>query len=133
MNARALVTGRHDLPPDRLAELAAESVREGLAFLSRLSEDRDRGENRFDRPGEALFAADRRNDAGRVPPDGGQADQDGRRGGAGAEKLAASPFPSRVPPFQGSRSVGLPIPRATPWADLFGPFGADPPDPVSLL
>jgi GNAT superfamily N-acetyltransferase len=46
-----------DLPPDRLAELVAESERDGLAFLRRLVEEWESGDNRFDRPGEALFAA----------------------------------------------------------------------------
>ncbi len=40
---------------------------------------------------------------------------------------------ARVPPCQGSRSPGRPGPRALPWAELSGPFGAEPPCPVSLL
>src|SRR5438132_6671997 len=39
----------------------------------------------------------------------------------------------RVAPFQGLRSVRRLGPRALPWADLFGPFGAESPYPVSLL
>ena len=30
-----------------------------------------------------------------------------------------------VAPFQGLFFAGIPIPRALPWADLFGPFGAN--------
>lgn len=45
------------LPADRLAELVAESEAEGLRFVRRLVSDWEAGANRFDRPGEALFAA----------------------------------------------------------------------------
>jgi len=46
-----------DLPPDGFAELVAESERSGLRFVRRLVDDWAAGVNRFDRPGEALFAA----------------------------------------------------------------------------
>jgi ribosomal protein S18 acetylase RimI-like enzyme len=45
------------LPPDRLAELVGESERQGWRFVRRLVEEWDVGVTRFDRPGEALFAA----------------------------------------------------------------------------
>jgi GNAT superfamily N-acetyltransferase len=45
------------LPPDRLAELVAESEAAGFRFVRWLVEDWDSGNNRFDGPGEALFAA----------------------------------------------------------------------------
>jgi hypothetical protein len=98
MNATLLVTGLHVLPRDRLAELVAESVREGVAFLSRLVEDWDRGRVASTRPDEALFTADRRNDARRVPPDGGQRGQCGGGrwfGGAGDAFQLSPRFPSR--------------------------------------
>jgi len=44
-------------PPGRLAALVAESERAGLSFVRRLAEEWASGHNRFDRPGEALFAA----------------------------------------------------------------------------
>src|ERR1700678_3620791 len=40
-----------------LAELRAESVREGWRFIERLCADWVSGANRFDAPGEALFLA----------------------------------------------------------------------------
>jgi GNAT superfamily N-acetyltransferase len=46
-----------ELPPDGLAELAAESERSGFRFVRRLLDEWAAGVNRFDRPGEALFAA----------------------------------------------------------------------------
>jgi GNAT superfamily N-acetyltransferase len=46
-----------DLPPDRLAGLVTESEQGGLRFLRRLVEEWDSGSNRFNRPHEALFAA----------------------------------------------------------------------------
>jgi GNAT superfamily N-acetyltransferase len=46
-----------DLPPDALALLIAESEREGWRFVRRLADEWAVGTNRFDRPGEALFAA----------------------------------------------------------------------------
>jgi GNAT superfamily N-acetyltransferase len=57
MNSEFSVIRLHDLPPDRLAGLVAESERDGLAFLRRLVAEWESGDNRFDRPGEALFAA----------------------------------------------------------------------------
>jgi GNAT superfamily N-acetyltransferase len=45
------------LPADRLADLVAESGAAGLRFLRRLVADWEGGLNRFDRAGEALFAA----------------------------------------------------------------------------
>jgi GNAT superfamily N-acetyltransferase len=47
----------HDLPPDRLADLVAESEKAGFRFLRRLVEDWESGANRYAQPGEALFAA----------------------------------------------------------------------------
>jgi GNAT superfamily N-acetyltransferase len=44
-------------PPDQLADLVAESEQAGLRFVRRLECDWHSGANRFDRPGEALFAA----------------------------------------------------------------------------
>lgn len=46
-----------ELPPDGLADLVAESERFGFRFLRRLLDEWTAGVNRFDRPGEALFAA----------------------------------------------------------------------------
>lgn len=43
--------------PAGVTTLAAEAEREGVAFVRRLVEDWESGANRFDRPGEALFAA----------------------------------------------------------------------------
>lgn len=45
------------LPPDELAPLVAESEREGRRFVRRLADELADGSNRFDRPGEGLFAA----------------------------------------------------------------------------
>jgi len=47
----------HDLPPALLAELVAEAELAGLRFPCRLVVEWTSGANRFDRPGEALFAA----------------------------------------------------------------------------
>ena len=47
----------HDLRPERVAPLVAESERADLSFVRRLVEEFVSGRNRFDRPGEALFAA----------------------------------------------------------------------------
>ena len=44
-------------PPDGLAHLVTESEAAGHRFLRRLVEEWESGANRFDRPGEALFAA----------------------------------------------------------------------------
>jgi GNAT superfamily N-acetyltransferase len=46
-----------DLPADALAPLLAESEWTGRRFVRRLSDEWAAGANRFDRPGEALFAA----------------------------------------------------------------------------
>jgi GNAT superfamily N-acetyltransferase len=46
-----------DLPPDSLAALVAESERAGERFVRRLADEWATGVNRFDKPGEALFAA----------------------------------------------------------------------------
>jgi GNAT superfamily N-acetyltransferase len=46
-----------ELPSDQLAELVAESEQAGLQLVRRLQRDWQSGANRFDRPGEALFAA----------------------------------------------------------------------------
>ena len=45
------------LPADRLADLVTESEAAGFRFVRRLVEEWEDGRNRFDRPGEALFAA----------------------------------------------------------------------------
>jgi ribosomal protein S18 acetylase RimI-like enzyme len=47
----------HDLQPESLAALIAESERDGLRFVRRLADEWASGMNRFDRPGEALFVA----------------------------------------------------------------------------
>jgi GNAT superfamily N-acetyltransferase len=46
-----------DLAPAPLTTLVAESERSGLRFVRRLTAEWASGINRFDRPGEALFAA----------------------------------------------------------------------------
>ena len=46
-----------DLELDSLDELRAESSREGFRFIERLCEEWASGSNRFNAPGEALFAA----------------------------------------------------------------------------
>jgi GNAT superfamily N-acetyltransferase len=51
------ITRLHDLPPDALADVLAESERTGHRFLSRLVEEWESGTNRFARHGEVLFAA----------------------------------------------------------------------------
>jgi len=45
------------ISPDTLADLIAESRREGLRFVRRLADDWASGTNRFDRPGECFFTA----------------------------------------------------------------------------
>lgn len=47
----------HELELRAIAELRAESGREGFHFLDRLCDDWASGANRFDAPGEALFLA----------------------------------------------------------------------------
>src|SRR5512138_3879580 len=44
------------LTPERLATALAESEAHGLHFVRRLTDEWANGVNRFDRPGEALFA-----------------------------------------------------------------------------
>jgi GNAT superfamily N-acetyltransferase len=46
-----------DMPADAFAPLVAESEREGWRFVRLLADEWAAGTNRFDRPGEALFAA----------------------------------------------------------------------------
>ncbi len=46
-----------ELPLDSLRSLVDESEREGFRFVSRLLSEWRSGANRFERPGEALFAA----------------------------------------------------------------------------
>lgn len=46
-----------ELPADQLAELVSESEQAGLQLVRRLQRDWHSRANRFDRPGEALFAA----------------------------------------------------------------------------
>ncbi len=46
-----------DLPSDALAPLVAEAERDGWRSVRRLADEWAAGTNRFDRPGEALFAA----------------------------------------------------------------------------
>lgn len=46
-----------ELPVDGLGALIVNSERAGSRFVRRLAEEWDSGANRFDRPGEALFAA----------------------------------------------------------------------------
>jgi len=46
-----------DRLPDVLAALVAESEQAGWRFVRRLADDWTAGTNRFDQPGEALFAA----------------------------------------------------------------------------
>jgi GNAT superfamily N-acetyltransferase len=46
-----------DVQPDQLAVLIADSERAGQRFVRRLADEWASGGNRFDRPGEMLFAA----------------------------------------------------------------------------
>src|SRR3989442_1637640 len=52
-----LIERLRGLPVDSLAALIAESEQAGLRFVRRLVEEWGTGANRFDRSGEALFAA----------------------------------------------------------------------------
>ena len=52
-----LIERLSDLPSDRFAPLVTESEQAGSRFLRRLAEEWAGGQNRFDRPGEALFGA----------------------------------------------------------------------------
>jgi ribosomal protein S18 acetylase RimI-like enzyme len=54
---RALVERVSGAPTDRLAALLAESEQQGFRFVRRLVQEWESGDNRFDRPGEALFVA----------------------------------------------------------------------------
>jgi ribosomal protein S18 acetylase RimI-like enzyme len=54
---RAVIERLGGEPADRLRPLIAESERQGFAFVRRLVEEWGSGINRFDRPGEVLFAA----------------------------------------------------------------------------
>jgi ribosomal protein S18 acetylase RimI-like enzyme len=54
---RAVIERLSGEPADRLRALVAESERQGFRFVRRLVEEWTRGANRFDRPGEVLFAA----------------------------------------------------------------------------
>jgi GNAT superfamily N-acetyltransferase len=54
----AIVISRlSDVPPEPLAVLIADSERAGQRFVRRLADEWASGGNRFDRPGEMLFAA----------------------------------------------------------------------------
>jgi len=46
-----------DIEPEQLAALLADSERAGQRFVRRLADEWASGANRFDRPGEILFAA----------------------------------------------------------------------------
>ena len=54
---RALIERLSGEPADRLQALVAESERQGFRFVRRLLDEWSGGVNRFDRPGEVLFAA----------------------------------------------------------------------------
>ena len=53
----ALVETLHELPPDRVRDLLADSEAAGSRIVRRLVDDWTDRSNRFDRPGEALFGA----------------------------------------------------------------------------
>lgn len=53
----AVIERLGDLSAEGIAELLAESEQAGMRFVRRLADDWTGGVNRFDRPGEALFAA----------------------------------------------------------------------------
>jgi GNAT superfamily N-acetyltransferase len=53
----AVIERLHDLLMDDMAALVAESEQAGARFVRRLVDEWAAGANRFDRPGEALFAA----------------------------------------------------------------------------
>ena len=58
MNPRpAFIERLHDLPPDRVDDLLADSDAAGSRIVRRLADEWADGTNRFDRPGEALFGA----------------------------------------------------------------------------
>ena len=54
---RAVIERLSGEPADRLQPLVAESERQGFRFVRRLVQEWSSGANRFDRPGEVLFAA----------------------------------------------------------------------------
>ena len=54
---RAVIERLSGEPADRLGALVAESERQGFRFVRRLVDEWRSGANRFDRPGEVLFAA----------------------------------------------------------------------------
>ncbi len=54
---RAVVERVTGTPTERLAALLAESERQGVACVRRLVQEWSSGDNRFDRPGEALYVA----------------------------------------------------------------------------
>src|SRR5262249_20165317 len=54
----AIITRLDHLPRERFAVLLAESEASGYRFLRRVSDEWERGVNRFTRTGEALFAAE---------------------------------------------------------------------------
>ena len=54
---RAVIERLSGEPADRLGALVAESERQGYRFVRRLVDEWSSGANRFDRPGEVLFAA----------------------------------------------------------------------------
>jgi GNAT superfamily N-acetyltransferase len=53
----ALIEPLQDLPVDAMGAFVIESERAGFRFVRRLIDEWVSGANRFDRPGEALFAA----------------------------------------------------------------------------
>ncbi len=53
----AAIERLNELPKEGVSPLIAESEGAGLRFVCRLAEEWANGTNRFDRPGEALFAA----------------------------------------------------------------------------
>ncbi|HEY7039039.1 MAG TPA: GNAT family N-acetyltransferase [Methylomirabilota bacterium] len=54
---RAVIERLSGEPADRLQALVVESERQGFRFVRRLVDEWRSGANRFDRPGEVLFAA----------------------------------------------------------------------------
>jgi len=53
----AVIERLDELRPESINSLVAESEQAGHGFVRRLAEEFSSGRNRFDRPGEALFAA----------------------------------------------------------------------------
>jgi len=56
-SAPAFIETLHELPPDRVRDLLADSEADGSRIVRRLVDEWADGTNRFDRPGEALFGA----------------------------------------------------------------------------